>query len=50
MPRISLKFAKKDNKISLCAHLTGTQIRHYKAVGVLFVCFFNVTVVLHNSF
>ena len=35
MPRISLKFAKKDNKICLCAHLTGTQIRHYKTVGVL---------------
>lgn len=35
MSKISLKFTKKDGKFCLCAHVKGTQVRHYKVVNVL---------------
>lgn len=35
MSKISLKFTHKDGKFCLCAHVKGTQVRHYKVVSVL---------------
>ena len=35
MAKISLKFTHKDGKFCLCAHVKGTQVRHYKVVSVL---------------
>lgn len=35
MSKISLKFTNKDGKFCLCAHVKGTQVRHYKVVSVL---------------
>lgn len=35
MSKISLKFTNKDGKFCLCAHVRGTQVRHYKVVSVL---------------
>lgn len=32
MSRISLKFANKDGRFCLCAHVKGTGVRHYKTV------------------
>lgn len=35
MSKISLKFTHKDGKFCLCAHVKGTQVRHYKVVSVI---------------